>query len=72
MIFNVEIHRPTPSDCNPFLEALSLDSKVTMLVRTFVVEAESEDEVRQLFKEAQDNDLHEVRGFTIRTIEEQK
>ena len=72
--FRVELQRCVESGVpgrNPFrvqLSNMSLDSKSTYSVRSWEIDAKSEKEVRKFYKEAVEQNLPNVRGYTIRSI----
>jgi len=73
-IFKVCIHAPyTPPGqprLNPFLIRDLFSSGISRSIKEFRFEAKDENEVKRLFQEAIDNDLPNVRGYTLRSIEE--
>lgn len=71
MKYEVKCSRPKPVAGNPFRAGLILE-RGELLVRTWVMDAESEDEVRAFFKDAKDRDLDAVRGFELSSITEIK
>lgn len=73
--FKVAIHRrirdnynaPEP---NPFLAPIPAPGLThSMSVREWEFEAADEDEVRRLFKEAQESGVGNVQGYSLRSIE---
>lgn len=73
--FRVELQRCVRSglgERNPFhvqLSNISLDTKSTYSVRMWEFEAKNEAEVRRLYEEAVEQNLPNVRGYTIRSIQ---
>lgn len=71
--FKVTIERVVESGLkgrNPFHPIhVSIDATSRVACRVWEFEAKDEAEVRKLFKEAQDQNLPNVRGFTLRSIE---
>lgn len=71
--FKVELERPAANNkaVNPFARRFIADTDmITMRVRSWEFDADDEAHVRRLLKEAQEADLPEIRGFTLRSIEE--
>lgn len=69
--FRVEIERVVKSDLgrNPFHPIhISMNMTSQSRVRVWEFEAKDEADARRLFKEAQDMDLPNVRGFTLRSV----
>jgi hypothetical protein len=72
--FKVSLHRrirdPNKRDRNPFLAQLPADGvRVEMSVRTWTFEATDIRHVKKLLQEAYDQDIGNVRGYTLRDIE---
>ncbi len=68
MMFHVTISRLKNPPRNPFVAGSILRREET-LVREWEMDCESEDEVRQFFRDAKEQDLPNVRGFQLRSIE---
>lgn len=69
--FRVTLHAPIfGKNVNPFAKIhFNLHDTVEVAARVWEFEAKDEDEVRALFKEAQDKKLPYVRGFNLHRIE---
>lgn len=71
--FKVEVERSLGllDGANPFeIRDIFRDRLVTMSIRVFEFEAKDETEVRRLFEEAKAADIAEVRGYSLRLIEQ--
>lgn len=74
-MFRVELQRrlfrPGESPTNPFLGGIPRPGTThEVSIRRWEFEAKSEREVRKFIKEAFDHDLPNVRGYTLRSIEQ--
>jgi len=73
MIFRVQlekrIHPYTELPVNPFLKPLDLNTRISMSIREWDIEAKNETEVRKFLKEAYDKGFANVRGYRLRSIE---
>ena len=69
--FKVELERPAPSEGqtrNPFVGGIC--GNITMSIRSWEFEAKDEAEVRRLLDEAIAQNIPNVRGYRLRSIQE--
>ena len=66
--FKVTLQRKLPKEGNPFYPG-RINETAKVMIRTWEIEAENEEEIRKYYEEAKLQDLDNVRGFDLRSIE---
>lgn len=71
--FKVELEKAAPREGqirhNPFVGGI-VGGTITMNIRAWEMDAEDEAEIRAFYADAVKNDLPNVRGYSIRSIEQ--